>query len=112
MLTRDVGDGHPQPVTASEMIAELILLTDRGHGKGAVADDAESQAFAAEVRRLNHDWKPGRVPRVPRQYRSPAVETARLALAPNTRARSALTPSGAPRARVRKRVITSGRAPP
>jgi hypothetical protein len=46
-----------------EMMAEGILLADRGHGNSRPGDDPESQAFADEVRCLNPNWKPGEIPR-------------------------------------------------
>ena len=63
----------PQHVSVGEMMAEIVLLA---HGE--MAQDEESQEFAADLRTLNSDWKPGGVPRVPDGYescveRSPAL---------------------------------------
>jgi hypothetical protein len=59
VLTRDVGDGNPQPVSFDEMIAELFLL---GH---AEPSDDEERQFAEDVRVANPDWEPGSIPRLP-----------------------------------------------
>jgi hypothetical protein len=56
-------------VSFAEMILEIQLLADAGHCKAEPADDAESQKLAADGRRLNRDWKPGEIPRVPKGYR-------------------------------------------
>lgn len=61
-------------ITVDEWLAELILLADHGHGEVEVGDDAESQAFAAKVRELNADWRPGDgVPRMPPPEPEPAA---------------------------------------
>jgi hypothetical protein len=52
------------------MIAEIMLLTDAGYAKGEVGDDDESQEFARDVRRLNRNWRPGQIPRVPAGYQN------------------------------------------
>lgn len=55
-------------VSFAEMIAEMQLLRETGYGEGESGNDPESQAFAAEVRRLNANWEPGEIPRVPAGY--------------------------------------------
>jgi len=47
------------------MMAEFHVL---GHGE--IGDDSESHEFFSEVDRLNSDWKPGDIPRVPDGYQS------------------------------------------
>jgi hypothetical protein len=69
MLTRDVGDGRgPQPCSFAEASAEIQLLGEAGYCHIEIGDDEESQAFAADVRRLNPDWQPGEIPKVPAGY--------------------------------------------
>jgi hypothetical protein len=53
-----------------EWMAACLLLKDQGHlSNVAVGEDEDSQRFAADVRRMNTDWEPGRVPRVPPRNR-------------------------------------------
>lgn len=51
--------------SGAEMLAEFHLLALRGYGEVEIGDDEESQDFAAEIERLNPDWQPGEIPKVP-----------------------------------------------
>ena len=48
-----------------EWLAALQLQSDAGHGECESGDDEESQEFDADVRRLNPNWTPGTIPKVP-----------------------------------------------
>jgi hypothetical protein len=49
-----------------EWQAALVLLKDRGYCQNVtLGDDAESEQFVQDVRRLNEDYEPGIIPRVP-----------------------------------------------
>jgi len=76
--TREAGDGNPQPVSVAETMGEWQLLADQGLCDYEPCDDEESQEFAADVRRLNPDWGPGAIPKVPRGYRDAAAERAHV----------------------------------
>jgi hypothetical protein len=67
----------------------LTLLTDHGHIDGHTGDDEQSQQFAAEVRELNRDWQPGRIPRVPRVYSSSVFRRVPVVHIPERRERIA-----------------------
>ncbi len=53
------------PNGALSFIAHLVLLQEQGLVDGHVGDDAESQKFADDVRRLNDGGMPGKAPVVP-----------------------------------------------
>jgi hypothetical protein len=61
---------------ATGYMAQLVVLKDAGHVPNvAFGEDADSQQFVRDVRRLNRGWKVGRIARVPRRrvIRAPVI---------------------------------------
>jgi hypothetical protein len=69
MPSQELNTTEETLVSPAEMVAELHLLGLHGYGEpGEPVGDEESRQFFAEVERLNPDWQPGQIPKVPAGY--------------------------------------------
>jgi hypothetical protein len=55
-------------LSGAEVVADMMLLRLHGYADGEPSDDEESREYEAEVERLNPDWQPGQIPKVPAGY--------------------------------------------